>query len=896
MERASAPVVATKLLAPRAPQQCVVRHRLLDVIDRGVRGPLTLLSAPAGAGKTELLASWLSERTPPGPVCWLTIDRDDADPVRFWGGALAALQGAGDGTGLSDVAAPAGSLDECFLPALVNALAALPRPCVLVLDDLHEIAGAAVVDQLGWLLQQAPEPLRVVLATRTDPTLRLARARVSGALTELRAADLAFTLDEARALYEQMRLELADADLTALLARTEGWAAGLRLAALSLADHHDPARFVAEFAHGDQAVADFLATEVLDKQPPEVLDFLLRTCVADELNPQLTATLAGTEDGSEILAGLERANAFVQLLDTPHETYRYHPMFRDLLRARLHHSRPGEAVELHSRAAAWYAERQQALPAIRHALAAGASQQAGALVSEHWLRLFADGSSTALRELLLQLPGSIAGSDPELAAVVADSRLEAGDLDDADALLAVAGERAGEIPATRRERFAAVLAAATLHRARLRGDLQSAVGSARTMLELARGLDGDDASVRASRCVALAHLGAAELWWERPGHARKHLDEALALAYACDAEQVQLDCLGQLAVVEIVDGRLTRAQTLSDEALALAARRGWSARQETACAQLAAGIVALQAGEAGHATSLLEGAALAARNAEAPVQIAVALAQAITLAAEGAEPARRGRLKLLAARQLAERFPVPGPLRSALVSCEARTLLAAGETARARTTLEDAYDEVPWPDHALIAQARIDLHDGEPRAALASLDLAIDAEPHPALLVEANLLRAIVHHGAREREATHAAVEQSLACAEAEPLRLAFLTGPGVHDLLAQHARTAYPDLLAELLDGDVTAPPSIGTGQLAEALTDRERAVLRLLPTMLTHAEIASELFVSVNTVKTHVRGIYRKLGVARRAEAVARARQLSLLSAGIARTAPARPLTPSG
>ncbi|MFL5816220.1 MAG: LuxR C-terminal-related transcriptional regulator [Conexibacter sp.] len=899
-EQAATPVIATKLLAPRAPPQCLPRPRLLDAIDRGVGRPVTLLSAPAGAGKTALLSSWIAERAAPGPVCWLTVDREDAAPARFWSALLAALRepvtdNVPEAAALAALRSPVDTLDERFLPELANALAALGAPLVLVLDDLHEIVATPVVDQLSWLLQHAPAQLRAVLATRTDPALRLARTRVHGELTELRAAELAFTLEETRALYGELHVELGEPDLAALWRRTEGWAAGLRLAALSLCDCEDPARFVADFAHGDRAVADFLATEVLDRQPPDVLDFMLRTCLVDDLGPQLADALVGKTDSAAVLARLERENAFLHALDASAQTYRYHQMFRDLLRARLHHTRPAEAVELHRRAAAWHAVHDEPLPALRHALEAGAWDQASQLATENWLALVMSGRSATLHELLGRVPPAVAQADAELAAMTADSRLEAGDLTGADELIAAAEQHAADVPATRRERFAGVLSAAKLHRARLRGDLPHTVGATRELL--ARTDDGD-ASAGQVRCVALAHLGAAELWWEDATHAREHLEQALALADAHGAVQVQLDCLGQLAVAEAMQGRLTRSSAFSREALALAATRSSESRPATACAQLAAGVVALLAAETNAAMLALERAAVAARSAEPPVQLAVALAQSLALASGGPDAARRGRLKLLAAKQLAQHAQVPASLLAALESCEARALIAAGEPAAARSTLASAFGDDPWPAHAQLVRARLELHAGEPRAALAALDLALADAIHPALRVEALVLRALAQHAAHEHDAAHDAFEQSLACAETEPFRAAFLDGgPAVRELLALHARggTAYPDMLAELLDGAARASEGPAPA-LAEALTERERAVLRLLPTQLTHAEIAGELFVSVNTVKTHVRGIYRKLDVARRADAVDRARGLQLLSSHARVALTQRALTPPG
>ena len=308
-------LLASKLTPPRISLRQVPRPRLFDLLHGGTQQLLTLVSAPAGAGKTTLLASWGSSRQPPGPVAWLSLDPADNQAGKFWAYALAALgrSGAVPGDSPLRALAPPPDPDERFLAPLVSGLAKLPAPVVLVLDDLHSITDATVLEGLEFLLRHAPPQLRLVLATRVDPPVPLQRLRVSGRLSHVRAADLAFTVAEVAELLAASdgRPTLSDDDLALLQARTEGWAAGLRLAAMSLEGQPDPHRFVTELAGDDKSIADYLTGEVLDRQPQELRSFLLQTCIVDELNGDLADTLTGGDDGESMLARLERANGFV---------------------------------------------------------------------------------------------------------------------------------------------------------------------------------------------------------------------------------------------------------------------------------------------------------------------------------------------------------------------------------------------------------------------------------------------------------------------------------------------------------------------------------------------------------------------------------------------------------
>ncbi len=882
---ASIPTVATKLLIPPPSRHLIERERLYETLDEGVRQGIVLLAAPAGAGKTVLLSAWIAARQLPGPACWLSLDGEDNDVSRLLENLLSALRSGGTpepGGALADLVAPAGAGTERFLALLVNALAELSAPLVLVLDEVHELTSRPAAVAIDFLVRHAPPQLHIVLAGRADPPLPIERLRAGGALTELRIAELAFNREETAELCGRLELELSDTEIDSLWARTEGWPAAMRLAALSLRGHSEPGRFLAEFAGTDRAVADYLIAEVLARLPEDSREFMLRTCLVDELNPELADALTGSEGGTLPLLELERLGAPVQPTAGDGRWYRYHPLFAELLRAHLHHAYPREIPSLHRRAARWYAEQGQAMLAIRHALAGEDWQQAGGLITEHWLQLFLRGGSAAMRGPMAQLPPEVVASDPRLAAAVAGSRLQDGDLQDAERLLGVARELGADTSQTN-----AIIAAVGLRHARLRVHPGDAERLAHELSAAAH--DSSRHCWTALRSFALCELGATLLWSGGDVEsAIAHLREALALATEHQHEQIALDCLAQLAVVNVLRGELTQARERSARAVELAEQRGWCEGPAGACAHLAAATCAYQLGEFERAEGLL--ARAAADTAETPVRLTAGLLYALTLAAAGQRSAARGTLTLSAIRsELADGAPAPGFLRLVLKDTEPRVLMAAGEVEQARATLAGALDRAPDSPALLVRQASFELHDGEPELARASLARARATHaprPHPAVLLELWLLQAMADQAAGDRQAASEALDRALALAEREPFRDAFLlNGPAVRELLELQAQdgTAHPALLEVLLDGVGEGP--VDGAALAEPLTEREQRILRYLPTMLTNAEIGAEVFVSLNTVKTHLRSIYRKLEANGRADAVERARRLGLLPTGIKR-----------
>jgi LuxR family transcriptional regulator, maltose regulon positive regulatory protein len=885
----------------------VPRRRLYALLDEGTRGPLTLLAASAGYGKTMLLTSWALAARPPGPVAWVTVGPDDAQPASFWAHVLAALDDAGvlPGGGPPGDPGPPAASGSPLLRWLAGRLAELPRPVVLVLDDLHEAGGGAVAAELRLLLRYAPPQLRLVVATRADPPLSLHRRRVAGQLGELREADLAFTRSEARAMLGDHGVSLSGDELEALLRRTEGWAAGLRLAALTLRDHPLPGRFVDELAGDDRAIAGYLLEEVLAVQPPELRDFLLRTSVPDRLCGELADALTGRSDGAEVLARLEREHVFISATGPRRSWYRYHSLFAELLRAELRHELHGELPGLHRRAAAWHAGNGLPVEAVRHALAGGDVDQAAGLLTGSWPALLAGGNAAALRELLARLPAEQVRSIPELAAVAALSRLALGELEEADAWLGLAAAAepgfarfptagtagSAEAPEVPPPRTQVALRLARLLRARLIGDATDAEAAAAALLSPAMTTPGEPLAPDGDhRTLALALLGAAELWSGRLGEAAAHLEQAVEAAARTGREFVEVDATAHLALLEAVRGRLGRAGELARTAVERARRRGWAADTPVARAELATAVIAYHHDELAAASAALE-RATAAAGGDRLVQLATALLAAWLAA--GGDPAERGAaLARLDAAVRATGGRPPRLLAAAARAVRSQLLAVAGDDPAAEAALGEG-DGVLDPMET-VTLARMRLARGEPVGAMATVAPLLAGlgggtdVPEPATAIQASLIDAVANQQLADRDAAARSLRRALELAAPEGYRRSFVEGgTPVRVLLVDHLhrdpahRALAGGLLERLRDTAAPAPPAAPAmaAPLVEPLSEREQVVLRYLPSSLSAGEIADELYVSLNTVKTHIKSIYRKLDTNRRWDAVRRARQLQLL-----------------
>jgi LuxR family transcriptional regulator, maltose regulon positive regulatory protein len=849
---------------------------VVELLDQGMERPLTLVSAPAGWGKTALLTQWIAGATAPGPVAWVPLGKDDADPHRFWADVVASLGAAS--ADLATLAPPPSRGLKLFLTTLLNDVAGLGEPLVLVVDDLHLVTSSGAIGDLEWFLESAPSNLRLVLATRSDPLFRLQRLRVTGEMSEIRAADLAFTFDETAQLLAP--LDLATSDVESLWHRTEGWASGLKLAQLSLERHHDRPAFVAGFAGDDGAVSDYLISEVVACQPPDTLEFLLRTSVAERLSEGLADALTETTGTARMLRELAGRDAFVSAIGEDGGWYRYHPLFADVLRAELHRRRPGEVRELHTIAAGWHARHGSPLDALRHAVAAGAWNVAAEVLGELWLVYVLRGEAAVLYELVDQIPDEAVRSDAELALAAAGLLLDQGDPESADELLVQAHKLAPQLQEPRRRRFDVTSTATALYRARLRGDVEEALSAAHSVL----GRHWDRAVAAEVRALTLANLGIAEFWAGDVAAGADHLQQAAGLSIECGNDFVLFLAESYAAAADAREGRLREAWTRAHTAIQLAERRGWTQVAHAAIAYSTLSTVHLWQGEVAEAERFAERASEPLEHTADPLlRPAVAQVRARLLALKG-EPLTA--LDLL--RGAAATGPLPPFLRVSSGLLEAELWLALGEPARARKRIEEVGAE-DSPD-AAIGLARLELASGEPGAAIRAVATFFADEREPVLpfaRAEAWLIDAIARDEVHDEDGALRALERALDLAEPRGYGgILARYGAPLRSLLHRHVArgTGHRALAGQLLATLESQPATERTTTvLLEPLSERELAVLRFLPTMMSNAEIAAEMFVSVNTVKTHLKHVYRKLDVADRRECVKRARELRLLSPGL-------------
>jgi LuxR family transcriptional regulator, maltose regulon positive regulatory protein len=885
-----APLLASKLGAPSMPGRVVARPRLFALLDAGVERPVTLVAAPAGAGKTMLLTSWMSAVSPPGPVAWLSLDHGDNDPVRFWTYVLAALcrSGALPADSRLQTLMPSPQGDDALLPMLLHGLEELASPVVLVLDDVHELTEPRVLHGIELLVRHAPPQLRLVLSTRADPPLPLHRLLVSGRLTQLRAADLAFTVAEVAELLAEYdyRSELSDDDMAVLQARTEGWAAGLRLAAVSMQHQPDLHRFVTELAGDERSLAGYLVSEVLEQQPAEMRSFLVRTCVVDQLSGELADALTGRDDGERTLARLERANAFVVALGSRRDWYRYHPLFAELLRYQLRREAPHEVTELRRRAARWYAGHGLPVDAVQQAVTMRDWGFAAELIAEHGFGVALHGQDQGFRDLLDRLPAGVARLDPELALLMASERIASGD--EAEASLQLAREQERMLADDRRARFTLILATCRLLRAGRAGDLDEVLAAGREALAAHAQLGaGDDMGgvAAAARAVALSGLGSAELWSGELDAAEVHLLAGQAAALGAGLDDVRLDCLSALALLHAVGGRLGLAVRTGEAAVGLAGEHAGAA-PAVASALLALAWAHYQRDDLATAGSYLERASEGAGTApDRPLRAAIRMVGGRLRYAQ-ADPV--GALAELGAvrRDLAGWDP-PQLLSRWLATIEAELPLAAGdaESATALPASVDTGRPAAAPEAVVLARRQLAADD--PAGTVRTLSPFLAGTMPAADLdtrIRAWLLHALASHALDDVDHAAASLRHAVDLAGPEEHRRIFLdAGAAGRALVARYrdwvdASWSFLDELAlAALDPTPAAVPPMPA--LIERLSEREQAVLRYLPTMLTFVEIGSELFISVNTTKSHVRSIYRKLGVVGRRDAVRRARQLQLL-----------------
>ena len=908
-----APLLETKFYVPRSRHGLVLRPRLSERLDRGAAAKLVLVSAPAGFGKTTLLTEWLTAG-PAAPAdqraaAWLSLDRGDNDPASFWTYMIAALRTAASGVGegaLALLQAPRSPPIETVLTVLLNDLGAVAGHLVLVLDDYHVIDAREVQDGMAFLLDHLPPGLHVVIASRADPALPLARWRARGELAEIRAAELRFTPDEAAAyLNEMMGLQLTARDVAALEGRTEGWIAALQLAALSMQGRDDVAGFIAGFAGDDRYVVDYLAEEVLQRQSDRVQAFLLQTSILGRLSGPLCDAVTGQGGGKAMLEALDRGNLFLVPLDDRRRWYRYHHLFADVLQARLLDEQPGQVPDLHRRASAWYEQNGESSVAIGHALAAEDFERAADLVELAIPVMSKTRQEARVRGWLEAIPDEVVRVRPVLIVAFAWVLLSVGEFEsvegrlrDAERWLDATGSGAGspappaEMVVANEEEYRRLPATIELYRAAqalARSEPLGAIRHARRALDVAPE-DDHRGRASASGLMGLAFWTSGDLeagqsaWAEciaglrRAGH--------IADIFGCSIA---------LADIWLAQGRLGEAMRTYEQALQRAAEQGGPVLRGTADMYVGMSEVDRERDNL-HAAHrhLLTSQELGEHNGLPQNQYRWRVAMARIRQAEGD---LAGALELLNEAErlyMGDMFPNVRPVPA----LKARVWIAQGSLSEALgwaheqgLSVDDDLSYLREFEHITLARVLLARYEGDRaerslhEAARLLERLLLEAEEggRTGRVIEILVLRALAHQRLGDIPAALACLERAMTLAEPEGYVRVFTDeGPPLASLLQAAAkqgmaRNYVRRLLAAVSETEHGSPLEQA---LIEPLSERELDVLRLLGTDLDGPDIARELTVSLNTVRTHTKHIYAKLAVTNRRAAVRRAQELGLLS----------------
>ena len=863
----------------------IVREDLVACLDRATAGQVTIVSAPAGSGKTSLLRAWSDRPGLAHRVVFVPVRRGEPDAQGFW---LALLNAVRQSPGAASHTEPPSATADFDARALADRvfaeLAGQRDPIMVVIDDLHELNCPESLDQLARLLGNLPPKVNAIVAMRHDLRLRLHQLRLAGELSEIRAAHLRFTEPETHELLAASGIVLSAADAALLCQRTEGWAAGLRLAALSLAGHPDPKRFIAEFSGSERTVAEYLIAEMLERQPEDMQNLLLRTSLLDRINGDLADLLTGCSGSERLLLGLEDANAFVISLDPERTWFRYHQLFGDLLRLEMRRRLPEEVPVLHRRAAGWFIRHGQAADAIRHTQAAGDWPDAARLLADHSFNLTMNGQAQTVRTLLQAFPRG--AHYPELALVRAGRSLAQGRLDEAAAHLSVAEEYAETTTPDRQHRLGVAIASLKLSLATRRGHLAGVAEQAGFLASPVTGQSDEDIVLGNDlRAVALMNLGTVEASL-RLADAERHLREGVVLARRIGRPYLEVRCLAQLGFASRVRS-LATTRRLCLEAIELADRHGWGEEWMIAPALVTMAGTMAWTGEFDQAWRWLQRAAVALRTYAGPdIRLLLHQTTGMLEAARGLN--REALAEFSSAEYLQSQLEGLPATAGQVTGWMLATRARLGMTGQASAALAALSDERVRAGELGNARAVICLAESDPAGALGAVRDVLDGTA-PVIgcvtVVEAHLLAGLAHRVLGDQRAANQATERALGLAEADRLVLPFAmtNSRELLEALPPH-ETAHATLLADILDilRGSPVPLSNDSGPPAEELSPGELRVLRYLPTNLSRPEIAAELSVSVNTVGTHLRRIYAKLGASDRSEAVERARGLRLLSAG--------------
>jgi LuxR family maltose regulon positive regulatory protein len=872
-------VVAAKLSRPEVPAGSVQRPRLIAALDGATMHPVTLVTGGPGWGKTSLVAAWAAQASRSRTIAWLTLDADDDEPRVFWTYVLAALRASGavlPGNPLASLA-PVGGMSPDLLRQVQVGLSQLSREVVLVLDDVSEVRSPDVLDQITRLFRH-DSPLRLVLVSRVEPQLPLHRLRVAGSLAEVRADELAFTPDEAAELLVHQGHGVDPAELAHLLDRTDGWAAGLRLAAMFL--RREGAR-LADFGGSDRAVADYLLSEVVADQSPQTWQFLLRTSLVPRISGDLADSLTGQAHGQLTLERLERDNAFVTALGPERDWYRYHPLLSEMLRRQIRLERPESIPGLHERASRWFAANDQPIDAVRHAVAARNWALAGTMTTNVALHRLLTTDRHSLASALAQIPAAELGRSPELqlcaaAVSMVEGRLSeiAAHLARARSMLGDAGDGADPSTLVALNLFEALVA-------RVSGSASGVVDAAGQALAT---LDEHGSAVPLAsefRAIALNNRGVGLLWQGRATEAAASLEAGLEAFESSGVELSKVNALGHLGLAAVVTGNLRTGVGWAQRCRDLAEARGWGGLPQAATGYLALALACVARNDLDEAEYLVaQGLDSQRDERELPTAVALRLTQAVIGIHRGQLAAAGSQLDEV--HELRGTAELPPIVQQLLRSTTWESELASGQAAAVRSQLESIDpDKRSGTETLFLAKAL--LATGAAQGLDRMLAPVIEQRQDLRLAVRASVVHALAADRLRLDNDALDALGHAVAVAEPETMVSPFL-GAGTERLrgllerlvLLRPARSGFARRLLELHAPVPTIPQQAVS---AEQMTEREQTVLRYLATMLSNAEIAEQMFLSPNTIKVHLRHVYRKLEVTSRRAAVRRARELQLL-----------------
>jgi LuxR family maltose regulon positive regulatory protein len=895
-------ILVTKLFIPPTRTELVPRPELVDRFNNGLDRKLTLISAPAGFGKTTLVSHWLEnlQNSQTVKVAWLSLDEDDNDPVRFLTYFVTALNKASNpenalGSGALSILQspqPPGATD--VLTLLINELAESDQQFIFVLDDYHLIEAKPIDQAVGFLLDNLPPQLHLVIATRQDPALSLGRLRAQNQVTELRAADLRFTSSEAAEFLNQvMGLDLSVQDITELEIRTEGWIAGLQLAAISMQGYQDHRAFIKSFTGGHRLVLDFLIEEVLDQQTQEIQDFLLQTSILDRMTGSLCDALTGQENGQEILDTLDRTNLFIVHLDEERHWYRYHHLFADLLRQRLNQRTPEEIPDIHKRASKWYSQHELVHEAIKHSLIAKDYNSANDLMKELAIDIIQQGDHTSVVEWINEMPERFVKERPYLCVLHAWTLQLTGQLKSADSRLVDAENALGNLNTDAESGTETILGLINFRRAYstlLRGEHDKTISYGQQALKQLP----ETAALLRVRTVLF--LDGAYRFQGKIQEALANYDEVTPIIQSIGISSTVVLLYLHQGDLHIEMAQLHRARDIYEDALKLIERQtGRSDMPYAGYVYVSIGRIFRQWNQLDDAYRfIVKGLALCRLWNVADILGLSLIELAYIHQSLGAYEKAFESLK--EATNVFEGISTWGGKIAA--AHQAKSDITHGDIGAAEHWVEandldlnsdfEFYREIEYLVlvRAFIAQRR---YDEAHTLAERIYKIAQETGKRQTEL-EILILLAIVFSGQGKTEQALVHLERALNIGQPEGFIRTFVDeGPPMAKLLYEALqRDIYPEYVQRLLaafpitepDKDASTKSQADQSGLIEPLSEREIEVLQLLAKGLTNQEVAQRLYLSPHTIKTHTRNIYGKLGVNNRTQAVERARALGILS----------------